>query len=57
MISLAVTGVVTLLPGRSAMRGSAVRILSFKNRLVSRVYTVLAATKGSHSVSTLRRAK
>ena len=57
IMSLMVTGVVIRLPGRSRIRSSPVRMFTFKNRLVSRVYTVLAATKGSHSVTTLRLAK
>ena len=57
IMSLMVTGVVTRLPGRSRIRSSPVRMFTFKNRLVSRVYTVLAATKGSQRVTSLRLTK
>ena len=57
MMSLMLTGAVTLLPGISAIRASAVRMFSRRKRLLQTVNTVLAATKGSQRVSSLRLTK
>ena len=56
-MSLRVTGVVIWLPGRSRIRASFVRMFSFRKRLLQAVKTVLAATKGSHRVTSRRTQK
>ena len=57
MTSFSVVGVVTILPGSARMRSSPVKIFRRRKRLFSTVNAVLASTKGSQSVTTLRLAK